>query len=228
MNGPLFCLSLIGFGIAWALFYTGDNRAKAENKHWWERAAAAVSAIATFGILLSLDGWFGQVWWWAGEGIGLFILLVVTAAAGVFGLAAITRGFAHHRHSTLALGVILGAAVSLVYGDLVAIKANVGKALTSAMHGVTTAPGKVRSAATHAHTTAPGHPAVHSGDGLELLGLILLLAAFAVAAVIVIRRHRNGEVRNITTGRGAKALGSGSGRRGGGLGLPADTAYADR
>lgn len=203
MNGALFCIALLVYGAAWAAFYYGDHRAKPGNRHAWERLGAGIAAAATFGFLLSLDGVFGQVWTDAGEGVGLFFLVIVTVAAGAFGWFAIVRGFKHHRHSTLALGVVLGGAVALAYGDWKVIRSNTGKYLASAGHGITGA-GKAGAVAAH------GHAASGSGGW----GIVLILIAVVVLGAIIIRKHRKGEVANV--GRGGAAVTGGSPRQLGG------------
>lgn len=199
MNGALFCIALLVYGLAWAAFYYGDHRAKPENRHAWERLGAGIAAAATFGLLLSLDGVFAQVWTAAGEGIGLFFLVIVTIAAGAFGWFAIVRGFKHHRHSTLALGIVLGGAVALAYGDWKVIRFNTGKYLASAGHGITGA-GKAGA------VTAHGHAA--SGGGW---GIVLILIAAVVLGWIIVRKHRKGEVQNVGKA-GAAAVTAGSPR----------------
>jgi hypothetical protein len=207
MNGALLCIALLVYGLAWLAFYGADHRARPEKKHAWERAGAALAAAATFGALLSLGGVLGQAWIAAGEGVGLFVLVIVTIAAGAFGYFAIIRGFKHHRHSTLALGIVLGGAVALAYGDWQVIRANTGKYLASAGHGITSAAnGKAGTAAAHGHA-AHGHAA---GGGAW--GIILILIAAVVLGAIIVRKHRKGEVTNV----GRAALPAGGSRPAGG------------
>jgi hypothetical protein len=208
MNGALLCLALMVYGLAWLAFYGADHRARPDKKHAWERVGAALAALATFGALLSLGGMLGQVWAAAGEGVGLFVLVIVTIAAGAFGYFAIIRGFKHHRHSTLALGIVLGGAVALAYGDWRVIRANTGKYLASAGQGITSAAGGTAgTTAAHGHT-AHGHAA--SGGGAW--GIILILIAAVVLGAIIVRKHRKGEVTNV----GRAALTAGGSRRAGG------------
>jgi hypothetical protein len=221
MNWPLFFVTALVFGIARLAFYRGDHLgAKAEKKHVWERAGAGIATLATFGLILSMSGWLGSAWNHVGAGIGLVILIVVTAAAVGWGGFAIFRGFAHHRHSTLAAGVIAGASVALVYGDFRAIRANIGVYLATAGHGITSAPTTVHTATT-AHGHAAGHAASHTASSAGLIGLILILVAAGVLGWIAVSRHRNGQVRNVGAAAGTKAIGAGSkgskGSRGGGL-----------
>jgi len=205
MNGALLCIALLVYGLAWLAFYGADHRARPDARHAWERAGAALAATATFGALLSLDGLLGQVWTDAGEGAGLFILVVVTITAGVFGWFAIVRGFKHHRHSTLALGIVLGGAVALAYGDWQVIRSNTGRYLASAGHGITgAASGKAGTAAAHAHAHG------HATGGGGAWGIILILIAAVILGSVIIRKHRKGEVVNV--GRGSSALPA-SGRR---------------
>lgn len=206
MNGALFSLSLLVLLLGRGVFYYGDHQAKAEKKHAFERAGAGVAAAATFGLLLSVGGWFYQAYAVVAGGAGLLILVVITLLAALFGGFAIIRGFKHHRHSTLAIGVILGAAVALIYGDFTEIKANAGKALASAGKGITGAPAKVKAPAVTAH----GHVAAHAGtSGGEILGIILLLVIAIVGIGIWARLHRQGEVRNVGAASGANALPAG-------------------
>jgi len=204
MNGALLCISLLVYGLAWGAFYGADHKAKPENKeekepgtkHKWERTGAALAGAATFGALLALAGVLGQVWTDAGEGLGLFILVIVTVSAGAFGWYAIARGWKHHRHSTLALGIVLGGAAALDYGDWQVIRSNTGKYLANAGHGITGA------AAGKTGTAAHGHAAAHSGSW----GIILILIAAVVLAAIIIRKHRQGEVENVAPARRRNAL----------------------
>jgi hypothetical protein len=206
MNGSLLAIAVLVYGLAWCSFYYGDHRAKPEKKHAWERQAAGISALATFMLLLSVSGWFGAAWNDVGAGIGLFILIIVTAASLAFGGFAIIRGFRHHRHSTLAVGIIAGGAVALFYGDFKAIKVNSGHALTSAWHGVTGAPAKVN--AVTAHAVHPGAHASAGGSSAAVLILILLLAAAVILGGIVIRKHHSGAVKDVGA---AKAISGSSG-----------------
>lgn len=218
MNGALLCVSLLVYGMAWLAFYGADHRAKPENRHAWERLGAGIAAAGTFGFLLSLDGVFAQVWTDAGEGVGLFALVIVTIAAGAFGWLAIARGFMHHRRSTLALGIVTGGAVALAYGDWKVIRSNTGKYLASAGHHITGA-GKAGAVTAHGHHAA-------SGGGW---GLFLILLAAVVLGAIIIRRHRRGEVENVgkaAVTRSGPRRAVGSGGRGGRAGTFADPMLA--
>jgi hypothetical protein len=204
MNGALLGISLLVYGLAWGAFYGADHKARPENKqendpgtrHRWERAGAVFAGAGTFGALLSLAGVLGQVWTDAGEGVGLFILVIVTVAAGAFGWYAIARGWKHHRHSTLALGIIAGGAAALDYGDWKVIRFNTGRYLASAGHGITgAAAGKTGTAAAHGHAAGGG-----------TWGIILILAAAVILAAIIIRKHRKGEVEIVAPSRRGKAL----------------------
>lgn len=198
MNGALLCISLLVYGLAWGAFYGADHKARPENKHRWERTGAVFAGAATFGTLLALAGVLGQVWTDAGEGLGLFFLVVVTVAAGAFGWYAIARGWKHHRHSTLALGIVLGAAAALDYGDWRVIRSNTGRYLASAGHGITgAAAGKTGTVAAHGH----GH-AASGGAG----GIVLILIAAVVLGWIIVRKHRKGEVVNVAPARRGNAL----------------------
>jgi hypothetical protein len=220
MNGALLCISLLVYGLAWGAFYGADHKAKPENKqendpgtkHRWERTGAVFAGAATFGALLALAGVLGQVWTDAGEGLGLFILVIVTVSAGAFGWYAIARGWKHHRHSTLALGIVMGGAAALDYGDWKVIRSNTGKYLASAGHGITgAASGKAGAVAAHGHAAGGG-----------TWGIILILIAAVVLGVIIIRKHRKGEVVNVAPARrgnalpasGARPIGGGSSRPG--------------
>lgn len=201
MNGALLCLAVMVYGLAWLAFYGADHRARPDKKHAWERAGAALAAIATFGALLSLGGMLGRVWAAAGEGVGLFVLVIVTIAAGAFGYFAIIRGFKHHRHSTLALGIVLGGAVALAYGDWQVIRANTGKYLASAGQGITSAAnGKAGTVTAHGHAVHG-----HAAGGGGAWGIILILIAAVVLGAIIVRKHRKGEVKNV--GRAALPAG---------------------
>lgn len=216
MNGALLCISLLVYGLAWGAFYGADHKAKPENKHRWERTGAVLAGAATFGALLALAGVLGQVWTAAGEGLGLFILVIVTVAAGAFGWYAIARGWKHHRHSTLALGIVMGGAAALDYGDWKVIRSNTGKYLASAGHGITgAAAGKTGTAAAHGHAAAGG----------GTWGIVLILIAAVVLGVIIIRKHRKGEVVNVAPARRGNALPAGGGTRsvGSGSGRPGRT-----
>jgi hypothetical protein len=197
MNGALLCISLLVYGLAWGAFYGADHKATPENKHRWERTGAVFAGAATFGALLALDGVLGQVWTDAGEGLGLFILVIVTVSAGAFGWYAIARGWKHHRHSTLALGIVLGGAAALDYGDWRVIRSNTGRYLANAGHGITgAAAGKTGTVAAH------GHAAAHGGAW----GIVLILIAAVVLGAIIIRKHRKGEVENVAPARRGNAL----------------------
>jgi hypothetical protein len=204
MNGALLCFSLLTGALARGAFYGADHKARPENRqekdpgtvHKWERAGAALAGAATFGGLLALPNLLGQVFADAGKGLGLFILVIVTAVAAAFGFYAIARGQQHHRHSTLALGIVLGGAAALDYGDWQVIRANTGKYLASAGHGITGAgAGKAGTAAAHGHAAGGG-----------TLGVILILAAAAVLILIVVGKHRGGEVVNVATAKRPRAL----------------------
>lgn len=227
MNGALLCISLLVYGLAWGAFYGADHKAKPENKqendpgtkHRWERTGAVFAGAATFGTLLALAGVLGQVWTAAGEGLGLFLLVIVTVSAGAFGWYAIARGWKHHRHSTLALGIVLGGAAALDYGDWKVIRANTGKYLANAGHGITgAASGKTGAVAAHGHAAGGGGS----------WGIVLILIAAVVLGAIIIRKHRKNEVVNVAPARrgnalpaaGARPVGSGRPGRTSALGDP--------
>jgi hypothetical protein len=202
MNGALLCISLLVYGLAWGAFYGADHKATPENKHRWERTGAVFAGAATFGALLALAGVLGQVWTDAGEGLGLFILVIVTVAAGAFGWYAIARGWKHNRHSTLALGIVMGGAAALDYGDWKVIRSNTGKYLANAGHGITgAAAGKTGTVAAHGDAAGGG-----------TWGIILILIVAVVLAVIIIRKHRKGEVVNVPPARRGNALPAASSR----------------
>jgi hypothetical protein len=205
MNGPLLCFSLLVLGLARGAFYGADHKAAPENRHKWERAGAVLAGAAAFGVLLALPDVLGQVFADAGRGLGLFILVIVTVAAGAFGWYAIARGQQHHRHSTLALGIVLGGAAALDYGDWQVIRSNTGRYLASAGHGITRAgAGRAGTAAAHGHAAGGG-----------TLGVVLILAAAAVLILIVVGKHRRGEVVNVAPPRRPRALSPGGGRSAG-------------